>query len=146
MFNPNFGVWSCKCFGADANIFIDGVLYDFKCVTKNGYRIDDIAQICGYYLLHKLTQMTDDEEEFEHECNVPAPLKDMSIKAIALYKSRFGVIEKYNVDKFDKEKFDKVLEKVRVFIDKYYNFNNTVNIKHLWQEYLKNIDKKSNRQ
>lgn len=123
VFNPNFGVWSYKCFGADADIFIDDVLYDFKCVTKNGYRIDDVAQICGYYLLHRLTQMTDNEDEFEDEGDAPVPLKNMTIKAIALYKSRFGAIEQYNVNKFDKEEFELVLEQVREFINKYYYTN-----------------------
>lgn len=135
VFNPNFGVWSSKCFGADADIFIDGVLYDFKCVTKNGYRIDDIAQICGYYLLHKLTQMTGNEEEFEHECNSPAPLKNMTIKAIALYKSRFGVIEKYSVGKFDQEELGLVLDQVKEFINKYYY--TTIEQKFLMDEFFK---------
>ena len=144
VFNPNFGVWSYKCFGADADIFIDGVLYDFKCVSKNSYRIDDIAQICGYYLLHRLTQMKDNAEGFEDKSNAPAPLRNMTIKAIALYKSRFGAIECYDVNKFDKEKFDEVLEQVRVFINEYYDSNITMNINDLWQEYLKNKNDKNN--
>lgn len=144
VFNPNFGVWSYKCFGADADIFIDGVLYDFKCVSKNNYRIDDIAQICGYYLLHMLTQDKDNSEEFEDESNVPAPLKNMTIKSIALYKSRFGAIEYYDVNKFDKEKFNEVLEKVRVFINEYYQFNKNMSIKHLWQGYLSNKNNENN--
>ncbi|WP_238900718.1 hypothetical protein [Clostridium sp. YIM B02500] len=137
VFNPHFGVWSYKCFGADADIFIDGVLYDFKCVSKNNYKIDDIAQICGYYLLHRLTQMKDNTEEIEDEVKVSAPLKNMSIKGIALYKSRFGAIEKFDINKFDKEELDLVLEKVRKFINKYYDYNSNINLNDLWQEYLK---------
>lgn len=136
VFNPHFGVWSYKCFGADADIFIDGVLYDFKCVSKSGYRIDDVAQICGYYLLHRLTQMTDNEGEFEDEENASVPLKNMTIKAVALYKSRFGAIEQYDVSKFNKEELDLVLEQVKEFINKYYY--TTIETQFLMYEFFKN--------
>lgn len=135
VFNPHFGIWSHKCFGADADIFIDGILYDFKCTTKNGYRSEDVAQICGYYLLHRLSKTTDNEGYEEL-----APLKDIDINAIALYKSRYGTIERYDIAKFDKRKLEEVIEQVRIFIDKYYYYNNIININNLWQEYLKNKD------
>ena len=61
----------------------------------------------------------------------------MSIKGIALYKSRSGAIEKLDINKFDKEELDLVLEKVRKFINKYYDYNSNINLNDLWQEYLK---------
>lgn len=116
VFNPHFGIWSIKCFGADADVFIDGVLYDFKCTDVYGYRSRDIAQICGYYVLHRLSQITDNKE-YEKI----APLKNMDFKAIALYKSRYGAIERYDISKFDKEKLDDVINQAMIFINEYYN-------------------------
>lgn len=128
VFNPHFGIWSIKCFGADADIFIDGVLYDFKCTPVYGYRSKDVAQICGYYLLHRLSQISDNKEYEEL-----APIKDMDFNAIALYKSRFGVIERYDVSKFEKEKFKEVMEQASIFINRYYN--NTMKLSLFMKKY-----------
>lgn len=130
VFNPHFGIWSVKCFGADADVFIDGVLYDFKCTPVYGYRSKDVAQICGYYLLHRLSKIENDKEYEEL-----APIKNMDFKAIALYKSRFGAIERYDVSKFEKEKFEGVMEQAKMFIDKYYD--NTMKFSNFMKRYLK---------
>ncbi|WP_162309362.1 hypothetical protein [Cohnella abietis] len=37
VFNPRFGIVSMFCGGADADIFIDDTLYDFKCTKSRGY-------------------------------------------------------------------------------------------------------------
>lgn len=135
VFNPHFGIWSIKCFGADADVFIDGVLYDFKCTSTYGYRSSDVLQICGYYLLHKLSQSSNNKEYDEL-----APLKNMDFKAIALYKSRFGVIERFDVDNFEKEKLEEVIEQTKMFIEKYYYFNKIMP-SLLIETYLENKDK-----
>ena len=134
VFNPHFGIWSIKCSGADADVFIDGVLYDFKCTSVYGYRSLDVAQICGYYLLHRLNQKSEITEDREF-----APLRNMEFKAIALYKSRFGTIERYDVNQFDKEKFEEVMKQAEIFIEEY--FEKHMKFK-LFMESLRSKDKK----
>lgn len=137
VFNPHFGMWSIKCGGADADIFIDGVLYDFKCTLSYNYKFLDSAQICGYYLLHNLCKSDKDYEDNEEL----VPLRNMDIKAIALYKSRFGVIEKYNIN-FDKEIFENVMETARKYINEYYE--NSINYEKLNEEFLQFQKNKNN--
>ena len=45
IFNPRFGIGSQVIGGADADIFIDGILYDFKVVKKNGWSSKNVTQI-----------------------------------------------------------------------------------------------------
>jgi hypothetical protein len=48
VFNPHFGVVvSLHVGGADADIFINGTLYDFKCTKSRGYSWTECAQIVG---------------------------------------------------------------------------------------------------
>ena len=130
VFNPHFGMWSVKCGGADADIFIDGVLYDFKCTVSYSYKFLDSAQICGYYLLHRLSK-----SDMDYECDEEnVPLRYMDIKAIALYKSRFGVIEKYNIN-FDKEIFDNVIENSKKYLNDYYE--NSIDYEKLMEDFLR---------
>ncbi|WP_191565976.1 hypothetical protein [Metabacillus idriensis] len=48
VFNPHFGIASKSCGGADADIYVDGTLYDFKTSKLTGYRWKEIAQIFSY--------------------------------------------------------------------------------------------------
>lgn len=90
IYNPKFGVSSLLVDGADADIFIDGTLYDFKTSKKNEYNFDDSAQIMGYYLLNELSI----------NLNISLDLPDydgLEIKRLALYKARFGETEYYDL-------------------------------------------------
>ena len=90
VYNPSFGGASYLCGGADADIYIDGTLYDFKCTKKVGYVWNEVAQILGYYLLDNISKGNNDPTNDLGECE---------IKRIAFYKARFGEIEYYDVSK-----------------------------------------------
>ncbi|MGG0029232.1 hypothetical protein ABEX92_15355 [Bacillus safensis subsp. osmophilus] len=49
VFNPHFGIASLLVDGADADILVDDVLYDFKVVKDVGYKSADVLQLTGYY-------------------------------------------------------------------------------------------------
>lgn len=88
VYNPTFGGASAICGGADADIYIDGTLYDFKCTQKHGYMWNDVAQILGYYLLDNIAKKNNDENNF---------LKEYEIKRIAFYRARYGEVEYIDV-------------------------------------------------
>ncbi len=88
VYNPTFGGASYICGGADADIFIDGTLYDFKCVKRCGYVWQEIAQLLGYYLLDCYAKRNNDENNLLKECE---------IKRIALYRARYGETEYYDL-------------------------------------------------
>jgi len=88
VFNPKFAAFAIG--GADADVFIDGTLYDFKTSKEPGYKWQDIAQLWGYYLLSE-TFGTYDGGEFTLDAD--SLLFDRSIRRLALYKARFGEIE-----------------------------------------------------
>lgn len=54
VFNPKFGRYGAFCGGADADIYIDGCLYDFKSTKDIGYHRDYTAQLLGYYFLSRI--------------------------------------------------------------------------------------------
>lgn len=88
IFNPCFGRASELVGGADADIYIDGTLYDFKTIKKNGYRGNDAMQIVGYYILDRINT-----EQFNGK-----PVGS-GIKTLGFYKARFGEIELVDVSK-----------------------------------------------
>ncbi|MCY9226040.1 hypothetical protein MOF11_13500 [Bacillus haynesii] len=89
VFNPQFGVGSALVDGADADIFIDGTLYDFKTSKDRTLKKNDNLQLIGYYLLNELAIKTLSQFDFKYI--------HMDIKRIAFFKARFGEIEYYNV-------------------------------------------------
>lgn len=97
IFNPSFGIASYACGGADADVYVDGVLYDFKTSKKTGYSWQETAQLVMYYYLNKIVSSMEDSEFLE----VPAQLAKYRILKLAFYKARFGEIEFLNTDYFD---------------------------------------------
>lgn len=92
VYNPKFGKCSKFLEGADADIFIDGVLWDFK-TTKNFLsKSDDEVQLWQYYIYDKACKMADDAS---------SSLFDFDIKAVAFYKARFGEIEFLKISKIN---------------------------------------------
>lgn len=81
VFNPAFGTFGSFCGGADADIFIDGVLYDFKSTKYIGYHWDQAAQLMGYYFLSRLCNFRQEGDLAEHR-----------VKYLAIYFSRYGAI------------------------------------------------------
>lgn len=89
IFNPTFGGASYICGGADADIYIDGVLYDFKCTNKTGYAWNETAQIYGYFLLSNVAKYFSDTTNMLH---------DYDIHRIAFYRARYGEIEYFDIN------------------------------------------------
>ncbi len=106
IFNPIFGHASEIVHGADADIFIDGTLYDFKTIKRNGYRKENTMQLIGYYLLDRINS-----EEFN---GTPV---GSGIKNIAFYKARFGEIEKVDVSNISNIEIH--VEKVKSLFNKW---------------------------
>lgn len=97
VFNPSFCKASALLGGADADIYIDGVLYDFKTTKESGYHWQDVAQIYVYYLLHYLNVVTGENSYAAPDDANKGHMIDGDIEKIALYKARFGVIESLDV-------------------------------------------------
>lgn len=97
IFNPSFGIASYACGGADADVYIDGVLYDFKTSKKTGYIWQETAQLVMYYYLNKIASSIGDLKQRK----MPAQLAEYRILKIAFYKARFGEIEFLDTDYFD---------------------------------------------
>ena len=105
IFNPMFGIGSLACGGADADIYIDGVLYDFKSTKTIGYNKLDVAQLSMYYYLNIIAS-------YAEHCKIPATLKDYNILKIAFYKARFGEIEYCDTTFFDTDTSAQTFEKL----------------------------------
>lgn len=111
IFNPTFGLGSELVWGADADIYIDGVLYDFKTTRNRGYVGKDIYQIIGYYLLNEITKSH--KKYYGNRYLKIAPLITYDINKIAFYKVRFGEVEYLDIsflDEFNKKKIVKKFE------------------------------------
>ena len=108
VYNPHFGIGSRIMGGADADIYIDGVLYDFKTTIKNGYRIAETTQLVGYYILDAVSKTCEDERN---------DLAKYPIERIALYKVRFDEIAYFDVESFGKYIVeDTVKEILKIFL------------------------------
>lgn len=120
VYNPTFGGASIICGGADADIYIDGTLYDFKCTKKTGYAWNESAQLLGYFLLDVIAKKYKDGDN----C-----LNGHEIKRIAIYRARYGEIEFVDIqdrhyklaDRFEellgKESYKNYLEEERKRIE-----------------------------
>ncbi|MBQ6849733.1 MAG: hypothetical protein IJN77_01685 [Oscillospiraceae bacterium] len=102
VFNPSFGISSFACGGADADIYIDGTLYDFKTSKTSGYKGQEIAQITSYWLLDIVANSIEGVNE-------PSDLSEFRVDNIALYKARFGQIEYCPIELITDEYFDEKL-------------------------------------
>ena len=84
VFNPSFGICSKKLKGADGDIFIDGVLWDFKTTKLSIKKSNDFIQMWQYLVYDRACKMYNDSTY---------SLAKHEIKALAFYKARFGEIE-----------------------------------------------------
>lgn len=105
VYNPTFGKAGHLVGGADADIYIDGALYDFKSTKTNAYKWQDFGQIISYYLLNELTYQKDDG----------ATLQKKKINRIALYKSRFGEIEYVDITDISKVELKMAKENMKTY-------------------------------
>jgi hypothetical protein len=84
-YSPEFGIGSLLVGGADADILIDGTLYDFKTTKEHSGTKRDLLQLMGYFLLNELSYHAYSEE---HELG-----SHHYIDRLAFYKGRFGEVE-----------------------------------------------------
>lgn len=108
VFNPHFGIASKSCGGADADIYIDGTLYDFKTSKATGYKWQEIAQIFGYYFLNCIAADLKDNR---------AKLHGYEIKRLAFYKARYGEVEFIDIATMDIEKMELVVKKLQKLLE-----------------------------
>ncbi|GLI82377.1 hypothetical protein ANABIO32_00630 [Rossellomorea marisflavi] len=86
IYNPHFGATGNLVGGADADIFIDGTLYDFKTSKDNKYKRLDVAQLLGYFLLCEINNYMDVDDAYY-----------LGIDRLSFYKGRYGTIESMKV-------------------------------------------------
>lgn len=104
VFNPHFGIVSKSCGGADADIYIDGTLYDFKTSKLTGYKWQEISQIFGYYFLNCIAT------EFKDNS---AKLDGYEIKRLAFYKARYGEIEYLDISSMQTRKMEHAIKEIK---------------------------------
>ncbi|NNH78724.1 hypothetical protein HLH17_13905 [Acinetobacter sp. ANC 5380] len=78
--------------GIDADICIDGTLFDFKSTKNHGFMIKDSLQITSYYVFYLIDLIMSNPEKPKTN------MRRHKIERIALYKSRFGQIEYFDVN------------------------------------------------
>lgn len=102
IFNPSFGISSFLVDGADADVIIDGVLYDFKTTGNFKYDSKDSLQLSGYFLLNRFLREIEDNHLIVGSLNYDK----ISFNKVRLYKARFGEFECYDFDVIRKELLD----------------------------------------
>ena len=105
VYNPVFGIGSRMVEGADADIYIDGVLYDFKTSVKNGWSSSDATQIAGYYLLDKIAKRVNDEQD---------DLLEYTIRKLALYKVRYEEIAYFDVEEMPADSLEEAIKQMSI--------------------------------
>lgn len=123
LIRPDSEVFFNPCFpsspllgGADADIVVDGTLYDFKTTKDATFRPKDASQLWGYYLLSVDDGMWVPPFMFSAYEGTMVLGPNTQLKRIALYKARFGEIEYVDLASVDadlkyeaQERFDEYL-------------------------------------
>lgn len=108
--------------GADADIYIDGVLYDFKTTKYYSYKKNDIQQIISYYLLYRINlRFFDDRSDFIIEFEEILPIRE-----VAIYQARYGEISILDMELENSELIEKAVDELLIlfkkpFMSKYAN-------------------------
>lgn len=85
--------------GADADLYIDGVLYDFKTSKQYGYKGKDVQQLISYYIFSKINIDNDDlTSSF-----VKFDQDPYHINRVAIYLARFGEVNYVDVESIGKD-------------------------------------------
>lgn len=85
------------------NIYINGILYDFKTTKIVGYRWKEVAQLLGYFYLDQLSR---EIKKF----GVPYSNSMMKIETISFYKACYGEIEAFDVSEYNSNFVDVVIK------------------------------------
>ncbi|MDV2581577.1 hypothetical protein [Alkalibacillus haloalkaliphilus] len=111
-YNPHFGIASGFVGGADADIIVDGKLYDFKTGKQVGYNWKEVAQLVGYYLLNEISLDVRKEEEIDDSYQY------LDIEQLAFYRARYGEVEYIDVSYFDKETIETAKKQIASYLMK----------------------------
>ena len=117
IYNPNFGLTSYSIGGADADIYIDGTIYDFKTSKNIGYKGKDAQQVIGYYILNEV-------EKKRHGEMFNNSIGNKMVDKIAIYLARVGEIYYFDVNNIDSEVINNVVSEVEKILFKNKNINN----------------------
>jgi len=91
LYHPTFEPWGTYLGGAEADLYIDGCLYEIKSGKREKNRWTDIGQVYAYYLLNKICESTKEETtgcDLSKQFNIGC-----TVNEIALYYSRTGVLK-----------------------------------------------------
>ncbi|WP_255233871.1 hypothetical protein [Bacillus altitudinis] len=116
VFNPNFGISSFLVGGADADVIVDGVLYDFKTTSNFKYVSKDSLQLSGYFLLNRFLREIENDK---HLIMFSLNYSEISFNNVCLYKARFGEFECFNFDVLNEE----LLNDAVISLAKYFESN-----------------------
>ena len=144
IFNPSFGKCTSIVKGADADIFIDGVLYDFKTTKYKSYNSKDIQQIISYYLFNRVNLKMHDTSS-----NFVSPNFDCTnINTISIYLARYGEIIYLDMQSINNELIEKSINDIlELFKSEFMSFRNNWFIKEYiedkstpkWTAYINEI-------
>jgi hypothetical protein len=104
IFNPTFGLVSMFVGGADADLFLNGTLLDFKCTKDKGYKWVDFAQLVAYYLLSIISVRCGDIGIINDET---------AVNRLAFYRGRFGEIEYIDVKLLGEDKIEYAISELQ---------------------------------
>ena len=130
-YNPQFGVASEAIKGADADIYIDGTLYDFKCTKNIGYKAKDVQQVIGYYILDIIGKNRDNSR-------LDQTLVGYDIKRLAIYSARIGEIYYFDISNIENNTINNVAKEIEKIL-----FTNTTIKRNNTKENNINKNKKS---
>lgn len=111
-FHPIFGRLSKAVGGADADLYIDGTLYDFKTSKKRGYEWQEIAQLIGYSLFSDISSDIFELDLPEYTNEFP-----YKVNRIAFYRTRFNEIEYFNINEIPREKWDTAKTEIKKLLN-----------------------------
>lgn len=103
VYNPNFGLASSMVNGADGDIIIDGVLYDFKTGKSFAYLEEHAAQLMGYYFLNEISLTAG---HFDYVSSY------FDIEKVALYKARYGETEYFDLKNIEVAKIVEITRRL----------------------------------
>ncbi len=104
IFNPTFGLVSMFVGGADADVYLNGTLLDFKCTKDKGYKWVDFAQLVAYYLLSIISVRCGD---------IGINNDETAVYRLAFYRGRFGEIEYINVKLLGEDKIEQAISELQ---------------------------------
>lgn len=91
--------------GAIADLFVNGILIDFKSGKHIGYNPDEVAQIWGYYLLYLL----------EKERGSKSDIAKEEVSRIGIYRARVGVTELCDIERVSESRVEEALTELRKY-------------------------------